>query len=89
MEQSSALFASQQQEQEAIRIYRQQQDFEYKVLESALDVDAGGDAIAIRLNPGKDTFAASSDRRRLVWDVFAPFYNCPLKQRVGTPPICL
>ena len=85
---SRSLFGSLQQEQEALRIYRKQQAFEYKVLRSALDVEVWKEAIAVQLDTTNDnTVAAATTRHRLIWDTFAPFYNCPLKERVGTPPV--
>lgn len=83
----SVLFDSVRQEQEVFHIYRKQQNFEYKRLSSALDINTWQEAIAVQFDPSSDPLAANTNRHRLIWDVFAPFYTCPLQERVGTPPI--
>ena len=83
----SPLFESLQQEKEAFRIYRKQQSFEYKALSSAQSIDTWQESLAVQFDPGNDRVAGSTNRHRLIWDIFAPFYPCPLQERIGTPPV--
>jgi hypothetical protein len=73
------------QQQEAIRIYHEQQNIEYAALQEALDSSKWQDAIAVQFDTSDDPSARFTHRHRLIWDVFSPFYNCPSQQRVGTP----
>ena len=84
---STSLFANVQHEREAYRIYRKQQDFEYLALSSALDIDTWQDGLSVEFDSSADPTASFTNRHTLVWDLFAPFYNCPLQERVGTPSI--
>ena len=61
--------------------------FEYNALQSALDVSVWQDGVSVQFDSSADPTARFTNRHRLVWDVFAPFYKCPLAERVGTPPI--
>lgn len=86
MTRSSPLFDNLEQERAAFRVHRKQLSFEYKALQSALDVSVWQDGVSVRrVDASADPTARFTNRHRLVWDVFAPFYNCPLTERVGTP----
>ena len=79
------LFPTVQQEQEANRIYHEQQNAEYAALQGALDISQWQEAIAVQFDVRDDPSAQFTHRHRLIWDLFSPFYNCPLQQRVGSP----
>lgn len=83
------LFSSSQDEHEVFRLYREQQEFEYKALRMAMQPAYWSEAIAVEfdLRRGRGPRTRAVRRHRLVWDVFGPFYSCPFQQRVGTPPI--
>ena len=88
-EHAFSLFGTAQHQREAFRMYSKQQDFEYRALKSALRPHQWREAIALEFDtrqrgvPSRRTTA----RHRLIWDVFGPFYNCPLQERVGTPSV--
>ncbi|KAL3161845.1 hypothetical protein ABBQ38_008935 [Trebouxia sp. C0009 RCD-2024] len=68
-------------EHEAYRIYRQTQDRELLALKHALDPRQWGESVVVKPH------VIPPEGARLIWDVFGPFYNCPSKERVGTPPM--
>ncbi|KAL3161396.1 hypothetical protein ABBQ32_010286 [Trebouxia sp. C0010 RCD-2024] len=78
---NNGIFHSIDEEHEAYRIYRQTQDNELKALKYALDPEEWGESVVVKPR------VKATEGSRLIWDVFGPFYNCPSKERVGTPPV--
>ena len=91
--QSSTLFGSRRQEEEAYRIYRELQQAEYTALQQALDSASWQEAIAVQFDTAQDPSIRFTHRHRLIWDVFSPFYRygrlpTPLVDTTVTLGIC-
>lgn len=66
----NTIFASLQEQNDANRIYRELQNYEFQALNNALDDKDWQEAIAVEFDVSDEPALAMTNRHRLIWDVF-------------------